>query len=106
MGKLVPGMEKADLCARWVYAVETEDDNGVPPESLDRAAALLSVGGEIQPRCAGLSPRRTEMPRPVATRPFWMQRGRYCHVERRLFADSPIIHVVKARSRHNAKESK
>ena len=30
--------------------------------------------GRIQPRCAGLSPRRTEMPRPVATRPLWMQR--------------------------------
>ena len=43
MGKLVPGMEKADLRARWVYAVEAEDENGVPPESLERAAALLNV---------------------------------------------------------------
>ena len=30
--------------------------------------------GRMTPRRAGLSPRRTEMPRPVATRPLWMQR--------------------------------
>ena len=30
--------------------------------------------GRIQPRRAGLSPRRTEMSRPVVTRPLWMQR--------------------------------
>ena len=39
-------MEKADLRARWVYAIEAEDENGVPPESLERAAALLSVGDQ------------------------------------------------------------
>ena len=46
MGKLVPGMEKADLRARWVYAIEAEDESGVLPESLERAAALLSVADE------------------------------------------------------------
>ena len=45
MGKLVPGMERVELRARWVYAVEAEDGRGVPPESLERAAALLNVGG-------------------------------------------------------------
>ena len=45
MGKHLPGMERADLRARWVYAIEAEDENGVPPESLERAAALLNVGG-------------------------------------------------------------
>ena len=43
MGKLVSGMDKADLRARWVYAIEAEDENGVSPDSLERAAALLSV---------------------------------------------------------------
>ena len=53
MGKLVPGMEKVDLRARWVYAVEAEDENGVPPESLERAAALLSVAdGKSSCGCA------------------------------------------------------
>ena len=42
MGRLVPGLERADLRARWVYAVEAEDGIGVPPESLERAAALLN----------------------------------------------------------------
>ena len=42
MGRLVPGLERADLRARWVYAVESEDGVGVPPESLMRAAALLN----------------------------------------------------------------
>ena len=45
MGRLVPGMERADLRARWVYAVEAEDGIGVPPESLARAAALLNTQG-------------------------------------------------------------
>ena len=35
MGRLVPGLERADLRARWVYAVEAEDGVGVPPESLE-----------------------------------------------------------------------
>ena len=38
-------MERADLRARWVYAIEAEDGIGVPPESMERAAALLNVGG-------------------------------------------------------------
>ena len=59
MGKLVPGMERADLRARWVYAIEAEDGIGVPPESMERAAALLSVGGSAasatQPAAPGLA---------------------------------------------------
>ena len=39
-----------------------------------QASRMAARHGGIQPRCAGLSPRRTEMPRPVATRPLWMQR--------------------------------
>ncbi len=57
MGKLVPGMERADLRARWVYAIEAEDGIGVPPESMERAAALLNVGGSagsaMQPPASG-----------------------------------------------------
>ena len=58
MGKLVPGMERADLRARWIYAIEAEDAAGVPPESLERAAALLNVGGSaasatLPPAAAG-----------------------------------------------------
>ena len=45
MGKFVPGMERVDLHARWVYAIEAEDGGGVPPESLERAAALLNISG-------------------------------------------------------------
>ena len=49
MGRLVPGMERVDLRARWVYAIEAEDEGGVPPESLERAAALLNAqGGSAQ----------------------------------------------------------
>ena len=44
MGRLVPGMEWVDLRARWVYVIEAEDENGVPPESMERAAALLTEG--------------------------------------------------------------
>ena len=39
-----------------------------------QASRMAARHGGIQPRCAGLSPRRTEMPRPVVTRPLWMQR--------------------------------
>ena len=39
-----------------------------------QASRMAARHGGIQPRCTGLSPRRTEMPRPVATRPLWMQR--------------------------------
>ena len=46
MGKLVPGLERAELRAYWVYAIEAKDENGVPPESLARAAALLTAGRE------------------------------------------------------------
>ena len=28
MGRLVPGMERVDLRARWVYAIEAEDEGG------------------------------------------------------------------------------
>ena len=47
MGKLVPGMERVGLRARWVYALEAEGEGGVPPESLERAGALLNVGSGI-----------------------------------------------------------
>ena len=43
MGRLLPGMERVELRARWVYAIEAEDESGVSPESLERAAALLNT---------------------------------------------------------------
>ena len=49
MGRLVPGLERAELHARFVYAIEAEDADGVPPESLERAAALLNTPGAGQP---------------------------------------------------------
>ena len=56
MGKLMPGMERVDLCARWVYAIEAEDGTGVPQESLERAAALLNVEGGAQTQSDSQSP--------------------------------------------------
>ncbi len=44
MGELVPGAERLGLGARWVYALEADGDGGVPPESLERARALLGAG--------------------------------------------------------------
>ena len=49
MGRLVPGLERAKLRARFVYAIEAEDADGIPPESLGRAAALLNTPGAERP---------------------------------------------------------
>ena len=57
MGQLVPGMERVDVRARWVYALEAENEDGIPQESLERASALLNVGqgGNAVGESAGFS---------------------------------------------------
>ncbi|MCQ2388879.1 MAG: phosphoribosylformylglycinamidine synthase [Kiritimatiellae bacterium] len=43
MGKLSPALARAEILARWTYAIEAETAAGVSAESLERARTLLGV---------------------------------------------------------------
>ena len=46
LGERVAELSRAEINARWVYAIQAEDESGVPAAVLEKAAVLLNADGQ------------------------------------------------------------